>query len=63
MKRCKAVALAAALSWLAACADSGDDPPQQFTATLIDVAAVKQGSNEPVPIDGVPVEGATLTLR
>ena len=61
MNRCKLAATVIALLLLSAC-DFGDDPPPQLTVTLTAIHAVKQGSDENVPLDGMPVDGATLTL-
>lgn len=62
MKRCKPATTVVVLLLLAACGHSGDDAPEQFTVTLTAIDAVKQGSADPLPIDGTPVDGATLTL-
>jgi hypothetical protein len=64
MDRCKLCLIATTLLLLSACGPSGggDPAPRQFTVTLTEIAAVKQGSDETVPIDGVPADGATLTL-
>jgi predicted component of type VI protein secretion system len=64
MYKAKVFLIAAILLALSACDESGKSEPasQQFTLTLTAIDAVKQGSDEAVPIDGTPVEGATLTL-
>lgn len=62
MYRGKACAIAASLLLLSACGHSDGDPARQFTVTLTGITAVKQGSDETIPVDGVPVEGATLTV-
>lgn len=50
---------------LAACSDSDPRPrgPQEFQATLTELHAVKKGSDETLPLEDLPVEGATLTLE
>lgn len=64
MNRCKLTAIVLALLVLSACGDSSDDAPaaRQFTVTLTAIDAVKQGSDEALPIDGTPVDGATVTV-
>jgi outer membrane protein assembly factor BamE (lipoprotein component of BamABCDE complex) len=64
MNRCKLTAIALlGLLALSACRDSADDAPvaREFTVTLTAIDAVKQGSDEAVPIEGTPVDGATVT--
>ena len=63
MNRCKLTAIVLAALVLSACGDSANDAPttRQFTVTLTAIDAVKQGSDEAVPIDGTPVDGATVT--
>lgn len=63
MNRYPLAAIVVSLLLLSACGQSGDGvPPPQFAVTLTGIVAVKQGSNEGVPIDGTPVDGATLTV-
>lgn len=64
MNRCKVTAIVLALLVLSACRDSADDAKaaRELTVTLTAIGAVKQGSDEAVPIDGTPVDGATVTI-
>lgn len=64
MNRCKLTAIVLAVMAVSACRNSADDAPaaRQFTVTLTAIDAVKQGSDEALPIDGTPVDGATVTV-
>lgn len=55
--------IATLLVSLSACSEDRSEPvPQRFTVTLTEIDVVKQGSSEPLTIDGLPAKGATVTL-
>jgi hypothetical protein len=65
INRCKLTAIVIlGLLAFSACRDSADDAPaaREFTVTLTAIDAVKLGSDEAVPVDGTPVDGATVTI-
>lgn len=60
----RAAAVTLALAGLATgCADRDSDGPQDFQVTVTELETVKAGSEEALPLEGLPAAGGTVTLE
>lgn len=54
---------------LAACGRDGSSgpgagtPAQTYSATVVDIELVRSADGEPLPVDGLPADGAEVTVR
>lgn len=60
-RNCKYI-LVTLVMLLSACGD-GDRNKPQYTVTLTDITLNKKGSGEPLPVSGLPAQGATVTRK